>query len=518
MVKNIKKHNLIKETEIIYIDCEPLPKSIDSDKKDISVKSKEEEKLSNENKMTIKRKLTESEKEYVCDFLKIDPSSDFEISLCILENTRNFLFDQLKDIEIYPCLIDELKNEVKNYYYKSQIQPGQMVGVDSATSLGEPTTQMTLNSFHSAGKTCAAVTTGVPRFRELLDASKQQKHSLITFMLKDEPIDIIQAKSICKSFDEKRIYSILKNKIPIINKNLYDNLKNKDKNWYEFFNMFINDNYLKYKWSLRLIFDIDILYEYKITLKKISKVIENELPTCSCVYSPEHIGIIDIYINTKCVNKDEIIGFRKQIDNIKKTDKNKKNSFINEDNKDYYYIRDILFQYICNIKISGVDNIEKSYFRKLDTGINKNKWFFELEGTNFIEIINDNRVNFKTCMINNMWEIYNTLGIEAVRNFLITEFNEIITSGGINVDIVHLELLADSMTCTGSITSVSRYGIGRNETGPLTKASFEQSLDNMLISAYRAETESIKSVSSSVILGQFSKIGSGIMELYNKFN
>ena len=48
MVKNIKKHNLIKETEIIYIDCEPLPKSIDSDKKDISVKSKEEEKLSNE--------------------------------------------------------------------------------------------------------------------------------------------------------------------------------------------------------------------------------------------------------------------------------------------------------------------------------------------------------------------------------------------------------------------------------------------------------------------------------------
>ena len=119
-------------------------------------------------------------------------------------------------------------------------------------------------------------------------------------------------------------------------------------------------------------------------------------------------------------------------------------------------------------------------------------------------------------MVNNMWEIYNTLGIEAVRQFLINEFNEIITSGGINVDKVHLELLADSMTYTGNITSVSRYGIGRNETGPLTKASFEQSLDNMLIAAYKSETEHITSVSSSVILGQCSKIGSGMIDLYNK--
>ena len=152
----------------------------------------------------------------------------------------------------------------------------------------------------------------------------------------------------------------------------------------------------------------------------------------------------------------------------------------------------------------------------MDSGHNKNKWFFELEGTNYIDILNDERIDYKNCMVNNMWEINNTLGIEAVRKFLINEFNEIITSGGINVDKVHLELLADSMTCTGSITSVSRYGIGRNETGPLTKASFEQSLDNMLIAAYRAEVESIKSVSSSVILGQCSKIGSGMMELYNK--
>ena len=500
-----------KNKEIIYIDCEPS----DFIKNKINNKNN----INNINvikNLNEKRRLLESEKEYICDFLTLNPALDFEIAICILENTKKDIMEQLNDIEIYPCLIDNLKNQIIDFYYKSQIQPGQMVGVDSATSLGEPTTQMTLNSFHSAGKTCAAVTTGVPRFRELLDASKQQKHTLITLTLVKEPKDIIEAKKICKSFDEKRIFSILKDTIPIINNKLYNNLNENDNCWYDFFRNFINDNYLNFNWSLRLIFDVELLYEYKLTLKIISNIIEKELQSCTCVYSPEHIGIIDVYINTNGINTDDIITFRKQIDNIKKTDKNKRNTFINNENKDYYYIRDIFFQYICNLKISGIDNIEKSYFRKLDSGPNKGKWLFELEGTNFIEIINDIRVDYKNCMVNNMWEIYNTLGIEAVRRFLVNEFNEIITSGGINVDKVHLELLADSMTCTGSITSVSRYGIGRNETGPLTKASFEQSLDNMLIAAYRSEVESIKSVSSSVILGQCSKIGSGMMELYNK--
>jgi len=504
------------QKEIIYIDCEPSQNI--SQKESVGYESSNEmlfdiQESLNDN---IKRNLTIDEKEYICDFLKINPCLDFDMSVNILNNTKSDIMDQLKDIEIYPCLIDELKQQIIDYYNKSQIQAGQMVGVDSATSLGEPTTQMTLNSFHSAGKTCAAVTTGVPRFRELLDASKQQKHTLITFTLNKEPKDINEAKNICKSFDEKRVYTLLKDIIPVINNNLQENLNDIDKPWYDFFTNFVHDKFKKYKWSLRLIFDINLLFEYKLTLKYIANKIEKELPSCVCVYSPEHIGIIDVYINTSGINIDDIISFRKQIDNIKKTDKNKRNTFISHENKEYYYIRDILFQYICNIIISGVDNIEKSYFRKIDSEPNKNKWFFELEGTNYIDILNNERIDYKNCMVNNMWEINNTLGIEAVRKFLINEFNEIITSGGINVDNVHLELLADSMTCTGSITSVSRYGIGRNETGPLTKASFEQSLDNMLIAAYRSEVESIKSVSSSVILGQCSKIGSGMMELYNK--
>jgi DNA-directed RNA polymerase subunit A" len=379
-------------------------------------------------------------------------------------------------------------------------------------------THNTLNSFHSAGKTCAAVTTGVPRFRELIDASKQQKHTLITFSLNDKENlkvkEIQDAKRLCRQFDEKRILSLLEITIPEISNFKYNNL-DKDKDWYLFFESFIHSDFKKFNWSLRFKFNKDSLFEYRMTLKHISHFIEKELGNCVCVYSPDNIGIIDVYIDVSNVKKDELVSYRKQIDTIKKIDKKK--TLIDENNKYYYYIRDIIFQYICNIKVSGIDCIEKGYFRQEKiNGINK--WIFDLEGTNYREILNHPLINYKDCMVNNMWELFNALGIEAVRRFLVNEFSEVITSGGINVDKTHLELLADSMTCTGNITSVSRYGIGRNETGPLTKASFEQSLDNMLIAAYRSETESIKSVSSSIIMGQCSRIGSGIMELYTNIN
>ena len=64
-----------------------------------------------------------------------------------------------------------LCNEVKLSFIKAIVEPGEMVGVIAAQSLGEPTSQMTLDSKHSAGSFEAA-TGGVPRITELLHYSK----------------------------------------------------------------------------------------------------------------------------------------------------------------------------------------------------------------------------------------------------------------------------------------------------------------------------------------------------------
>jgi len=50
---------------------------------------------------------------------------------------------------------------------RAALAPGEAVGVLAAQSIGEPSTQMTLNTFHMAGRGDANVTMGVPRLREL---------------------------------------------------------------------------------------------------------------------------------------------------------------------------------------------------------------------------------------------------------------------------------------------------------------------------------------------------------------
>lgn len=59
---------------------------------------------------------------------------------------------------------DYTLKEIDDRYYLSKIHPGEMVGAIAATSVGEPATQMTLNTFHSAGILEKNVTLGVPRF------------------------------------------------------------------------------------------------------------------------------------------------------------------------------------------------------------------------------------------------------------------------------------------------------------------------------------------------------------------
>ena len=53
-------------------------------------------------------------------------------------------------------------------YMKSVIEPGEAVGVVAGQSIGEPSTQMTLNTFHLAGHSAKNVTLGIPRLREIV--------------------------------------------------------------------------------------------------------------------------------------------------------------------------------------------------------------------------------------------------------------------------------------------------------------------------------------------------------------
>ena len=90
-------------------------------------------------------------------------------------------------------------------YHKAIVHPGEMVGMISAQSIGEPTTQMTLNTFHFAGVASKSnVTRGVPRIEEILSLSENPKQPSTTIYLKNnEQTNLERAQEIKYSL---RIY------------------------------------------------------------------------------------------------------------------------------------------------------------------------------------------------------------------------------------------------------------------------------------------------------------------------
>jgi DNA-directed RNA polymerase beta' subunit len=107
--------------------------------------------------------------------------------------------------------------------------------------------------------------------------------------------------------------------------------------------------------------------------------------------------------------------------------------------------------------------------------------------------------------------MYENLGIEATRSVLLSEITGLFDDAYVNYR--HLALLCDVMTAKGRLMSIDRYGINKNNIGPLAKASFEETGDVLVKAAVYGETDPVSGVSANIMLGQPIRGGTGFVEI-----
>ena len=111
------------------------------------------------------------------------------------------------------------------------------------------------------------------------------------------------------------------------------------------------------------------------------------------------------------------------------------------------------------------------------------KHAFLLPGGQSMHLVNSIRSNPNIDPVrtysNDIYEIYEILGIEAARNALYREFMEVVGDGSINYR--HMSLLLDTMTNRGNLMSVDRHGINRGDVGPLAKSSLMETRTVLLV-------------------------------------
>jgi DNA-directed RNA polymerase beta' subunit len=232
--------------------------------------------------------------------------------------------------------------------------------------------------------------------------------------------------------------------------------------------------------------DMNKLYMYGITLKNLADSIIDKYDNNDifCVFSPDCIGVIDIYVNSNNIllPKQRIL-------------------YIDEENAIDIFLEEIVWNEIQNIILFGIPNIKEFYFLK-----DKGTWMIETIGSNLQKLLTLPFIDETKTKSTNLWDIYNILGIEAARQFLIDQFLNIM--GGIN--IAHPTLLADKMTFTGIPVSMSRYTMRNEDSATFQKISFEETIDNIIHSATFGQIETTNGVSASIICGKRSKIGTGL--------
>jgi len=91
--------------------------------------------------------------------------------------------------------LDEVVKKIEEEYNNNLVDPGEPVGVVAAQSIGEPSTQMTLRTFHYAGVRELNVTLGLPRLIELVDA-KRVPSTPLTYVYLVEPYKYDREKAI----------------------------------------------------------------------------------------------------------------------------------------------------------------------------------------------------------------------------------------------------------------------------------------------------------------------------------
>lgn len=486
------------------------------------------------NKKQKKTKLKDNEIDLLLSFVNAGPK---HIDNPIIENLNECIHsdlrNMLKKVKIYQQNIPKFCSELRNVCESSKSQYGDMVGKITSHSLGEPTTQLTLNFFHTAGFKGKDVSLGVPRIEELLGVSqsdKQKKPSGIMYFPeekfkgdKKECLDKLYTfgknleNSKVNNFFEKAVVMYIpgdldpeKDASPI---NLLPSEIYKERWWVKLYKKLYGEHKIEPNyWVVTLHLSVEEMFNRGIDIDELAyKIQTSSDDKYYCVPSPTSLGMIEVYIDFETVCSD--------ITDKQLLEFDLDEELITHRNINYFLSRDVLIPHIKNIDVTGIRGISKTYPR-LEDG----EWVLDikfdplsnvLSKERFIEILTHSCVDFTRTMCDDIHSIVSVLGIEAGRRFLIEEITRVISFDGTYVNPRFFQLLADSMTNTGALTRVTRYGISRDE-GPITKILFEEPITNAIDASFNTETDHIQSVSSAVMFGKVSKAGTGSISIRSK--
>ncbi|KAF4475743.1 dna-directed rna polymerase iii subunit rpc1 [Fusarium agapanthi] len=351
-------------------------------------------------------------------------------------------------------------------YKKAHVEPGHAVGAVGAQSIGEPGTQMTLKTFHFAGVAGMSITQGVPRIKEIINASKVISTPVITCPLLNT--QQIEAARVVKARIEKTLLS--------------DVLRSVKDKWR------INEG------NVVLWIDTDALADLHlgIDVYDISQAI--------CRERKLKIQPGDITISTASI----AIRLRP----ITSTPSRSRSAASN--GGDLLIRANFLRRTLPLVPISGYPHAARALIETSDD----NNHRVLVEGYGLRDCIATEGVISTQVRTNSVMECSEVLGIEAARKTIVDKINAVI--GYMGIDPRHIQLLADIMSFKGKVLGITRFGLSKMQDSVLHLASFKKTPDHLFKAAAGMKANQIEGVSEGIIMGQTISVGTGAFQVMRR--
>merc|ERR1712223_439975 len=374
------------------------------------------------------------------------------------DNSNRELLDVEKQLErLTLSQMVEFVDICKDKYVRAGMESGTAVGALSAQSIGEPGTQMTLKTFHFAGVASINITLGVPRIKEIINASKKISTPIVTTNLENN-LDAEEARKV-KGRIEKTTLGEVSEYIEEV--------------------MLPDDVFI----LVKLHMDRIKLLKLEVNAETIRYAICNSklrIKPGNCTIAGESLIKITPSVSGKTT---------------------------------LYYQLQLLREKLPSVVIKGLPTVNRAIIHMDESKSGGQTYKLYVEGDNLREVMATHGVDGRHTTSNNTLEVATTLGIEAAKTTIIEEVKYTMESHGMSIDIRHIQLLADLMTCRGEVLGITRHGMAKMKESVLMLASFEKTADHLFDAAYYGQKDAIKGVSECIIMGIPMSVGTGLMQL-----
>jgi DNA-directed RNA polymerase II subunit RPB1 len=414
--------------------------------------------------------------------------------------------------------LDALVEQIVVKHWRAWVEPGQPVGVLAAQSIGEPATQMTLNTFHLAGVAAKSnMTRGVPRLKELLTATKNPKAVELTIPLRR---DLRDKKEEARRVAQQLEFTLLQDLVTTarIYFDPYDEatMVTADQEWMAYQRAFESqvpeeDQRSRSPWLLRIELDRDRMFAKNITMDDIAFILNSAAEN-----NGHSAGLHMLYTD---YNATQLV-FRMRLNSADPAAA-KKGKAAKPYVDDLEQLKIIQNKILANTAIRGLAGLRSVNYQKNtdlfefagDRYKRVEQYVLISDGSNFLEVLTHPDVDPTRIVSSSVHDMLENLGIEATRATLFKEITSLFAESGTNVNYRHVCILVDRMCHKGRLMSVDRYGINKNDIGPLAKMSFEQTEDIALRAAQFGERDPVQGVSAKVMLGAPIRAGTAFTDL-----